>query len=70
MAGLQETDAGRARGTWHDFGRILQQDQPITFLFWVEDMAGVAPRLQGADMDARGKMVNVQRWWIPETQRR
>jgi peptide/nickel transport system substrate-binding protein len=70
LAGLQETDAGRARGIWQDFGRILQQDQPITFLFWVEDMAGVAPRLQGADMDARGKMVNVQRWWIPETQRR
>jgi peptide/nickel transport system substrate-binding protein len=70
QAGLREMDAGAARGIWRDFGEILQQDQPITFLFWVEDMAGVAPRLQGADMDARGKMVNVQRWWIPEGQRR
>jgi len=70
QAGLRETDGGAARGIWRDFGEILQQDQPITFLFWVEDMAGVSPRLQGADMDARGKMVNVQRWWIPEGQRR
>jgi peptide/nickel transport system substrate-binding protein len=70
MAGLQETDAGRAREIWGDFVRLLQQDQPISFLFWTEDMAGVAPRLQGADMDARGKLVNVQRWWIPEGQRR
>jgi len=70
LAGLRETDAGRSRAHWTDFSRILQQDQPITFLFWAEDMAGVAPRLQGAEMDARGKLVNVQRWWIPEDRRR
>lgn len=70
MAGMRETDAGGARDHWGDFGRILQQDQPITFLFWTEDMAGIAPRLQGAEMDARGKLVEVQRWWIPEDQRR
>jgi peptide/nickel transport system substrate-binding protein len=70
IAGMQETDAGRSGQIWGDFVRILQQDEPITFLFWTEDMAGIAPRLQGADMDARGKLVNVQRWWIPEGQRR
>jgi hypothetical protein len=40
---------------------VLQQDQPITFLFWTEDMAGVAPRCRASEMDARGKLVNVQR---------
>jgi peptide/nickel transport system substrate-binding protein len=70
MAGLQETDAGRGREVWGDYARILQQDQPITFLFWVEDMAGVAPRIQGVEMDARGKLVHLQRWWIPENRRR
>jgi peptide/nickel transport system substrate-binding protein len=70
MAGLQETDAGRSRQLWSDFSRVLQQDQPITFLFWTEDMAGIAPRLQGAEMDARGKLVNVQRWWMPADRQR
>jgi peptide/nickel transport system substrate-binding protein len=70
LAGLQETDGGRSRELWSDFARLLQQDQPITFLFWTEDMAGVAPRLQGAEMDARGKLVNVQRWWIPADRQR
>jgi peptide/nickel transport system substrate-binding protein len=70
FAGLRETDTGRSRDIWGNFARILQQDQPITFLFWTEDMAGVAPRLQGVEMDARGKLVNVQQWWIPEGRRR
>jgi peptide/nickel transport system substrate-binding protein len=70
IAGMQETDTGRSRELWGQFSQLLQQDQPITFLFWTEDMAGIAPRLQGADMDARGKLVNLQRWWIPEGQRR
>jgi peptide/nickel transport system substrate-binding protein len=70
LAGLQETDDARSRDLWSDFARVLQQDQPITFLFWTEDMAGVAPRLQGAEMDARGKLVHVQRWWIPADRQR
>jgi peptide/nickel transport system substrate-binding protein len=70
LAGLQETDAGRGRQIWSDFAQILQQDQPITFLFWTEDMAGVAPRLQGVEMDARGKLVSVQQWWIPANRQR
>jgi peptide/nickel transport system substrate-binding protein len=70
LAGMSETDTGRGRQVWGDFARLLQQDQPLTMLFWTEDMAGIAPRLQGAEMDARGKLVNVQRWWIPENRRR
>jgi peptide/nickel transport system substrate-binding protein len=70
MVGMRETDGGRARQTWAEFEQLLQRDQPITFLFWTEDMAGVGQRLQGADMDARGKLVNLQSWWIPENRRR
>jgi peptide/nickel transport system substrate-binding protein len=69
-AGLRETDQGRAQQVWGDFVRVLQRDQPITFLFWTQDMAGVGPNMQGAEMDARGKLVNVQNWWIPENRRR
>jgi peptide/nickel transport system substrate-binding protein len=68
--GLRETDPARATAIWKDYFTLLQQDQPITFLFWSEDMAGVGPRLQGVTMDARSKLANVRDWWIPAGRRR
>jgi peptide/nickel transport system substrate-binding protein len=43
----------------------MQQEQPVTVLFWAEEIAAVGPRLQGVKMDARSKLVNVREWWIP-----
>lgn len=68
--GLKETDPARARADWAEYSRIVQQDQPVTFLFWSEDMAGVGPRLQGVVMDARSKLADVHDWWIPADRRR
>jgi peptide/nickel transport system substrate-binding protein len=68
--GLRETDAARAKQVWQQYSQLLQQDQPVTFLFWSEDMAGLGPRLQGAQMDARSKLANVKDWWIPADRRR
>jgi len=68
--GLQTTDAGAAKQTWAQFSQRLQQLQPITFLFWSEDMAGVGPRLQNVEMDVRSKLANVTQWWIPPSARR
>ncbi len=70
QAGLRETDEGQARETWSQLSQILQQDQPITFLFWDEELTGVGPRIQGVDTDVRGDLVNIARWWMPEDRRR
>jgi peptide/nickel transport system substrate-binding protein len=69
-AGARETDPPRARAIWAELEAVLQRDQPVTFLYWAEDRAGVGPRLQGVHMDVRSKFVNVQRWWIAEERRR
>lgn len=68
--GLRSTDPAVSKQTWAQFSGILQQDQPITFLYWGEDLAGVGPRLAGVEMDVRSKLVNAPRWWIPESRRR
>jgi peptide/nickel transport system substrate-binding protein len=68
--GLRETDPAKAKGTWQQYSQLLQQDQPVTFLFWSEDMAGVGPRLHGVVMDARSKLANARDWWIPADRRR
>jgi peptide/nickel transport system substrate-binding protein len=68
--GLRSPDAGEARKIWADFSRALQQAQPITFLYWAEDLAAIGPRLQGVEMDVRSKLVSVSRWWIPTDRQR
>jgi peptide/nickel transport system substrate-binding protein len=68
--GARSTDNARARATWEQFSRMLQQDQPVTFLYWTEDLAGVGPRLQNVVTDARSKIVNIAQWWIPTRMQR
>lgn len=64
--GLRTVDPAAARQTWRQFSELLQRDQPVTFLFWGDDLAGVGARLQGATMDVRSKLVSAPDWWIPE----
>jgi peptide/nickel transport system substrate-binding protein len=63
-AGLRELDAARARTSWGQYSQILQQDQPITPLYWNVDLTATGPTLQGVTTDARGQLVSVSRWWI------
>ncbi|MBW3631211.1 MAG: hypothetical protein KY464_18240 [Gemmatimonadetes bacterium] len=62
--GLREADAGRAKSTWSQYSQIVQQDQPITPLYWSVDLTAVGPTLQGVSTDPRGQLVNVTQWWV------
>ncbi|HEU4453132.1 MAG TPA: ABC transporter substrate-binding protein, partial [Longimicrobium sp.] len=68
--GLAMTDQAQSKALWERFSRLIQQDQPITFLYWTEDLAGVGPRPQNVVMDARSKIQNIGDWWIPANRRR
>ena len=68
--GLRTTDQAQAKQVWQQFSQLIQQEQPITFLYWTEDLAGVGPRLRNVEMDARSKIVNIPRWWIPQNMQR
>jgi len=68
--GLAMTDQAQSKALWERFSKLIQQDQPITFLYWSEDLAGVGPRPQGVVMDARSKIQNIQDWWVPANRRR
>ena len=63
--GLRTTDQGEARRIWREFSELLQQDQPLSFLWWSEDLGGFGPRLQNVEADVRSKIVNIREWWIP-----
>ena len=61
---LRESDPARAKQSWTQFSQVLQQDQPLTLLYWTEELVGVGPRLQGVETDARGELVSAPRWWL------
>lgn len=64
-AGAAATDPDEARRVWRDFVELIQEDQPITFVFWKDELAAARTQLQGVTMDPRGKLVSIAEWWLP-----
>ncbi len=60
--GVRTLDPARARRVWQSFSELLQADQPITFLYWQDELAAVRAELGGVRMDARGELVTLPRW--------
>lgn len=66
---LATLEPAEARPLWFRFQRIIRDEAPYTFLFYDRERMGVNERLRGTVMDARGYLVNVARWWVPERER-
>jgi peptide/nickel transport system substrate-binding protein len=60
--GTRTSDDDEAREAWTAFARLARRDQPITLLFWQDELAGVSDRLEDVRMDARGELVTLPRW--------
>jgi peptide/nickel transport system substrate-binding protein len=63
--GAAAADPAEARKIWGEFVDLLQQDQPITFVFWKDELAAANNRVQGVTMDPRGKLASIAGWWLP-----
>ncbi|MEN8143472.1 MAG: ABC transporter substrate-binding protein [Gemmatimonadota bacterium] len=60
--GARTTEAGSAKLIWAEFAQVIQADQPLTFLFWQDELAGAAADLEGVHMDARGELATITQW--------
>lgn len=58
------TDPGAARTAWADFTQVIQQQQPITFMFWLNELAGTRTEVDGVEMDPRGEFRTIRNWTI------
>jgi peptide/nickel transport system substrate-binding protein len=56
------TDPAEQIRTWHDFIARLQERQPVTFMFWLNELAGVDASLGGVTMDPRGELLTIGSW--------
>jgi peptide/nickel transport system substrate-binding protein len=58
------TDEQQARAVWRQITEVLQREQPVTFMYWLNELAGTQKSLQGVVMDPRGEFVSVQDWTL------
>ncbi len=64
-AGAAATDPDAAREIWGELTELLREDQPFTFMFWLDELAAARRVVQGIVMDPRGELVNIADWWLP-----
>jgi peptide/nickel transport system substrate-binding protein len=56
-----ETDARRAYARYVE---ILQEEQPVTFLFWQNTMSATLDNIGAVEMDPRGELITIRDWTI------
>jgi peptide/nickel transport system substrate-binding protein len=60
------TDRAQAVPRWHRVQRILRDDQPWTFLYYVPSLYAMRERVRGVEMDARGTFITLPAWWLAD----
>jgi peptide/nickel transport system substrate-binding protein len=63
-AGAVETDDGRARAAWRELTEVLQEEQPFTFMFWLDDLAAARDVVSGFETDERSEFVSMRDWSV------
>jgi peptide/nickel transport system substrate-binding protein len=61
-AGATEQDQARAQ--WRQITDLLQREQPVTFMYWLNELAGSQKAVQGVTMDPRGEFLSVAKWTL------
>jgi peptide/nickel transport system substrate-binding protein len=62
-----QPDREAAKPLWHRLQSIMRDEQPWTFLISYPDLYVAREELQGTDMDIRGALVNLPKWWLRQT---
>ena len=60
--GARTLDPEVAKPIWRDFARILQNDQPITLLFWNDEIVAIRREVETGGLDARGELATLPAW--------
>lgn len=53
-----------ARPYWIQYQKILHEDQPVTFLYWIKETQGFNRRIQGAKLNISGTFYNIDDWTL------
>jgi peptide/nickel transport system substrate-binding protein len=62
--GAAATDPEQQKGIWRAFTVLLREEQPVTFMFWLNELAASRTEVQGVAMDPRGEMMTIRQWTL------
>jgi len=68
--GAVASDPDAAQQVWREFTELLNEEQPFTFMFWLDELAASRRVVQGVVMDPRGELLSIADWWLPGGGRR
>jgi peptide/nickel transport system substrate-binding protein len=61
-------DEDEARALWGQYEALIVDEQPYTFLYFLDLLLGVGERVRNVEMDARGEWQNIRAWYLdPES---
>ena len=49
---------------WREFTEVLQREQPVTFMFWLNELAAARAAVGGVEMDPRGELLTIPEWTL------
>ena len=68
-SGRQQMDRQKAAEIWKDFQRKVYEDQPYTFLFWIDKVAVVNSKFKNVSPLPISSVYGIEKWYlIPESE--
>jgi peptide/nickel transport system substrate-binding protein len=55
-------DLNAARPIWKQMTEVMQREQPVTFVYWLYELAATNKSIAGVSMDPRGELLTIQQW--------
>ena len=63
QAAAATTDA-QALPIWRQMTEVLQREQPLTFVYWLNELAAARKEVGGVVMDPRGELLTASKWTL------
>ncbi len=68
--GIAATDIAQSQAAFRKMQRIVHDEQPVTFLFWKDELSAIDVRFQDVQTDSFTTLLNAQEWWVKPEQRK
>ena len=54
----------RQQKLYYQFQKIMHEDQPVTFMYWISDIVGINSRIRGINITPLGAITHCWEWSI------
>lgn len=63
VLGEGAVDPEAANAVWHEMQELIYQDQPYTFLYWVNNLMAIHQRFEGVEANLLTPLYQLEKWW-------